>query len=396
MKCDCLMIHYGELSTKGENRKSFISCLTRNCRAALKGTDCVLSGRRDHLYVELNGTSEQEAVNRLSKVAGIQRISPVYKVGKGIESLKAEAVAAMKESGKHRFKVSCHRPDKSYPLSSYDVCCALGDAVLDSVEGSEVDLHDPEVNLKVSIREDAAYLSTKTYPGLGGYPLGMAGKVTLLLSGGIDSPVACYKLLRRGIKVDCLHFAAPPYTSGQVIYKLLDILKELLPYQADFRLDVFPFTKIQEEIYKHVPEPYCITIMRRMMLRIAERVAKARGSLSIATGEDVGQVASQTLDSIYAINEVTSFPVLRPLCVEDKVDVIDLAKKINTFDISIRPYEDCCTIFKPKRPKTKPDLARCKEFEARFDFASLIEEGLQGIRTIYVSLDGVREEEPRQ
>ena len=213
----------------------------------------------------------------------------------------------------------------------------------------------------------------------------LIGKATMLLSGGIDSPVAAYSLLRRGIKIECVHFASPPYTSEAVIDKLKDILYLLTPYQSDIRLDVVPFTKIQEAIYEHVPEPYCITIMRRMMVRIAAKLASSRGSLAIASGESIGQVASQTLESMQVINEVTSFPFLRPLCVNDKVDVIDKAKEIGTFDISIRPFEDCCTIFKPRHPKTKPDLAHCLRYEALFDYEKMIEEAINGISPIFVS-----------
>lgn len=386
MNCDYLMVHYGELSTKGENKKAFIQCLTHNVRHALKGLDCQVSGKRDHIYVHLGSPDiEAEAVQRLLLVSGIQRISPVYKVNREQAELAKAGAELIIESGKSKFKVETKRSDKTYPLDSYGICRLIAGAALKENKGLSVDVHNPEVTLRCNLREDAAYLSLTSYTGLGGYPLGMNGKVTLLLSGGIDSPVAAYSLLRRGIKIEGIHFASPPYTSMAVIDKLKDILAVLNTFQSDIRLDIVPFTKIQEAIYEHVPEPYCITIMRRMMMRLAERWAKKRKSLAIATGESIGQVASQTLESLQVINSVTNFPVLRPLCVSDKVEVIDLAKKIGTYDISIRPFEDCCTIFKPKKPKTHPNIEHVLRYESFFDFEPLLEEALNGITSIYMA-----------
>ena len=386
MNCDYLMVHYGELSTKGNNRKEFISCLTGNVRHALKGLECKVEGKRDHIYVRLpNPTVEEEAISRLLSVSGIQRISPVYKCSRDEGELAACGASLIRDSMKSTFKVETKRSDKTYPLDSYAICRLIASAALKTDSRLSVDVHNPEVTLRCNLREDAAYLSLSSYPGLGGYPLGMNGKVTLLLSGGIDSPVAAYSLLRRGIKIEGLHFASPPYTSMAVIDKLKDILSVLNGFQSDIRLDVVPFTKIQEAIYEHVPEPYCITIMRRMMMRLAESWARKRKCLAIATGESIGQVASQTLESLQVINEVTNYPILRPLCVSDKVEVIETAKRIGTFDISIRPFEDCCTIFKPKKPKTHPNIEHVRRYESFFDFLPLLEEALSGINTIYMS-----------
>jgi thiamine biosynthesis protein ThiI len=220
----------------------------------------------------------------------------------------------------------------------------------------------------------------------------MNGKVLLLLSGGIDSPVAAYSLLRRGIKVECIHFAAPPYTSEAVIDKLKDLIGVLNVYQPKIKINVVPFTKLQESIYKYVAEPYCITIMRRMMLRIATKVAKKCRALALATGESIGQVASQTLVSIQTINDVTNFPILRPLAVEDKVSIMNTARRIGTYEISIRPYEDCCTIFKPKKPKTKPKIEECEFFEKKWDWASQVDECVSSITSILME-DGIEQVE---
>ena len=387
MKADMLLIHFGELSTKGDNRKVFIAALLHNIRLALKPFELSARGDRDHIYVALEGHDPAPVIARLKEVSGIQRISLVVEVPSDIEAMKAASLELIREEkGLKRFKVDVKRVDKRFPLDSYGVACAIADHILEAEEGYEVDLHEPEIRVKVTLRSDTTFLSCHDELGLGGYPLGMIGKVTMLLSGGIDSPVAAFSLIRRGIKVECLHFASPPYTSMAVIDKLKDILAALNVYQQDIKLQVLPFTKLQDAIYANVPEPYCITIMRRMMIRLALAMAKKNHCLAIATGESIGQVASQTLESIGVIEEVAnSFPILRPLCVEDKLSIIEKSKKIGTYDISIRPYEDCCTIFKPKRPKTRPHLDECLEYESRFDYESLIQECLQGVTTICYS-----------
>lgn len=381
MKFDSLMIHYGELSTKGNNRKSFIDKLAKNVRHALKKfPGCEVKGNHDFLSVSLGEEDPDAVLSVLQEVSGIQKISLVAKVEKDVEAIKTASLELLKDEGDKAFKIEVKRVDKSFPLDSYGLCVEVADYLLDHTS-LKVDLHNYDLMLRIIVRENAAYLSCKEAQGLGGYPLGMNGKVLLLLSGGIDSPVAAYKLLRRGIKVEGLHFASPPYTSSRVLDKLEDLLKALNAFQPSIRLHVAPFTKLQEAIYEHVPEPYCITIMRRMMLRIATKVAAKKGCLALATGESIGQVASQTIDSLYVINDVTNLPILRPLCCDDKVSIIALAKKIGTYDISIRPYEDCCTIFKPKKPKTKPHLEDCLYYESKFDYQSLIDECVEALET---------------
>lgn len=385
MKYDYLMIHYGELSTKGNNRKQFIQALLHNVRVALKPFEVVCKGDHDHIYVYLGDKKVEPIAERLQDVSGIQKISLVAKSEKDVETLKANACELLDLERGKTFKVEVKRTDKAYPLDSHGIAVALGDAVLDHRPDLFVDVHEPDILLKVQVRKEGAYLSCHEVPGIGGYPMGMNGKVTMLLSGGIDSPVAAYSLMRRGIKVECLHFAAPPYTSEAVIDKLKDLLKALNLYQNDIKLEIAPFTELQLDIYKYVPEPYCITIMRRMMLRIAEGVARKNCCLAIATGESIGQVASQTLASVQTINAVTSFPILRPLCCSDKLQIISTAEKIGTFDISIRPYEDCCTIFKPKKPKTKPRIDECEEYEAKWDWQSQVARCIEQTKKIYLS-----------
>lgn len=384
MNANMLMIHYGELSTKGDNRKAFIACLLHNVRVALKPFGLESKGDRDHIYVYLKEDDYRPVMDRLKEISGIQRISVVMKCGPTLEEMRSSALALLKEKGAHSFKLDVKRVNKRFPLDSYGIAVDIADYILERADFA-VDLHTPDAKMKITLREDACYLSCHDELGLGGYPLGMIGKVTMLLSGGIDSPVAAYALIRRGIRVECLHFASPPYTSTAVIDKLRDILACLNNYQADIKLQILPFTKLQEAIYTNVPEPYCITIMRRMMIRLAVAMAKKNHALAVATGESIGQVASQTLESIGVIEEVTNFPILRPLAVEDKLGIIEKSKRIGTYEISIRPFEDCCTIFKPRRPKTKPKLDDCLEYEKRFDYESLIQDCLAGVETIYYS-----------
>lgn len=376
-----LMVHYGELSTKGNNKNAFIKMLAKNVRQGLKKIpDISVTYDRDHLFVRTSDLMEKAVIERLQEIPGIQKITPVYELDKDPEIWKAKVIELLDGFEGTSFKCRVKRVDKTFPLHSYDIAVMLADEII-TKKGLKVDLHNPDIVVSCEIREKKTYLSCVSYPGSGGYPLGMNGKSMVLLSGGIDSPVAAYMMLRRGIRIECLHFAAPPYTSSQVLYKLEDIIEKLGTYQDSIRLHVVPFTKLQVAIYDNVDESYCITIMRRMMLRIAERYAKKRHCLAIATGESIGQVASQTLASMEAINAVTSFPIIRPLSCMDKLQVISLSQKIDTFDISIRPYEDCCTIFKPKNPTTKPKVKECEYYESKFDYESLIEECLANIET---------------
>lgn len=381
MKYDSLMIHYGELTTKGNNRRSFIDMLTHNVRVALKAFPNVeVKSSRDHLYVLLGEEKPMPIISRLQEVPGIHEISLIAKVGREPEVIQKAALDLIQKEAGHTFKIDVRRVDKTYPLRSYDLTVQVADYILDHTALS-VDVHTPDIEMRILLREDGVFLSSHRYPGLGGYPLGMNGKALMLLSGGIDSPVAAYYLLRRGIKIECIHFASPPYTQMAVIDKLVELLGELNEYQPAIRLHIVRFTEIQEAIYEKIPEPYCITIMRRMMLRIASRLAKKEGCLCLATGESIGQVASQTLESLVAINDVTNTPILRPLATADKVAIMDKAREIGTYDISIRPYEDCCTIFKPKKPKTKPKIEECVYYEARFDYEKMIEEALSCVET---------------
>ncbi len=384
MKNAYFLIHYGELGTKGGNRRLFIKELAKNIRHSIKGfPHASLTYDHDHAYVEIGDEDEQLLLKRLMDVSGIQKISLVKKCERDFDAVLENALSLIKEETGKTFKVITKRADKLYPLDSMEISRKVGGYILKNTT-LEVDVHDPDIALHIDLRKDFAYLYAHSYPGAGGYPLGMNGKVMMMLSGGIDSPVASYLLLRRGIRIECIHFAAPPYTSDAVLDKLKDILKVLSHYQSEIKLHIVPFTKLQLAIYQNCDEPYCITIMRRMMYRIATKLAKKCHCLGVANGESIGQVASQTLDSMITINDVTNFPIIRPLACEDKLTSIELAKKIGTYDISIRPYEDCCTIFKPKKPKTKPKISECEYFEKKWDFEAMIDKALENTKGIFI------------
>ena len=384
MTYDHIMVRFGELSTKGKNKKDFIRVLANNIKNALRDFSNVsIETRFDHIYVVLNGNDPEPIIEVLQDVSGIHSLSLVYKTDPDIENLKKVSLELIQKEEGQTFKVKAKRADKSYPIISEDIIRHVAGVILANTN-LKVDVHNPDILLSIEIRQEGAYVFCKTYPAAGGYPLGVGGKIMHMLSGGIDSPVAAYLLMRRGIKIECIHFASPPYTNVGVIEKLKDLLSKLNKYQLEIRLNIIPFTKIQEEIYRNADESYAITIMRRMMFRLADRLAHRRRCPAISSGESVGQVASQTLESMYTINEVTSLPVLRPVVAMDKVDIIKLARKIDTYEISIRPFEDCCTIFAPKSPKTKPSLEKSKEFEEKFDYESLINEALDHVEVIYV------------
>lgn len=390
-----LLIHFGELSTKGLNKKRFIQQLAKNIRHSLKAQALVgtVQTDRDHLYILFDEPTDiLPYVDIFQRISGIQKITPVLRCELDIRKIKEAALTLAKEQEFKTFKVACRRANKAFPLDSFGVMREVGGFLLASLKTKKVDVHNPDLTLNIEIRDDYAYLSFVNYPGCGGYPLGTNGKVLHLLSGGIDSPVAAYLLLRRGILVEMIHFAAPPYTSERVVDKLTSLMKKLNLYQARIRLHIIPFTDLQLSIYKHAAEPYCITIMRRMMMRISSRLADKLGLPAISTGESIGQVASQTLNSMKVINEVTNTPIIRPLAVFDKLEIIKISKDIDTYDISIEPYEDCCTIFKPKKPRTNPRSKDCEFYEKQWDYESQIASCLENERIIDVEEGVIKSE----
>ncbi len=384
LKIELILIRYGELSTKGKNRKDFINRLTNNIKNALSDFDMLTYQKTfDRLYLYLNGADSEEVSSRLKKVFGLSSFSCAAKVNSDLdEMIDAGFQVAMQSVGK-TFKVDTRRHDKKFFKTSDEINRAVATQILKNSEW-KVDVHNPDLRIQIEVREDCTYIMKETIPGAGGYPVGVAGKGLLLLSGGIDSPVAGYLAMKRGIQVECIHYASPPYTSSAAQQKVLDLAKIISTYQGSIKVTTIPFTDLQLAIYEHCNESYAITIMRRMMFRIAEEVAKRHKCLAIITGESVGQVASQTLESMNCINDVISLPVLRPVCTLDKLEIIDLANKIETYKTSILPFEDCCTIFTPKSPVTKPTLQKCEYYETRFDFEPLIQKCIEESKVIWL------------
>ncbi len=382
---DTVLIRYGELTTKGKNRKDFIRKLEQNIRGILKPYEALEYRRTyDRIYIRLNGTDPEAVKEKLKKVFGISSFSFTEKVPSDLEAIKERCLCIAKDSGKHTFKMIARRHDKSFPINSDGINRMTAGYILQNTD-MKVDVHHPELELRVEVHSEETYLMSDKIPGAGGYPTGINGKVLLMLSGGIDSPVAAYELMKRGLDVEAVHFASPPYTSENAKQKVLDLAGMMSEYnQGRMRVHMVNFTPLQLEIYKTAGDPYAITLMRRMMVRLAEQIAKDSGCLAIGTGESLGQVASQTLESIACINAVISIPVLRPLICMDKVEIIDLARRIGTYETSILPYEDCCTIFDPKNPVTKPTDRKASSYEARFPYDSMIADALRETEVITV------------
>lgn len=383
MDYNVIIIRFGELSTKGKNKKDFINALRVSINKALANFDVDIVPRHDHIYIYLKEENE-EIISILKEIPGMHSFSLALKVEEDdLDELKKIALNEIKKEEGKTFKIKSKRIDKSFPYISEDIIKELAGEILRNTD-LKVDVHNPDILFSVEVRNDGVYFFTKTIEGIGGYPKGSIGRALMMLSGGIDSPVASYLLIKRGVELSFIHYASPPYTSSLVIEKLKDLLEELKKYQYKIHLYIYPFTKIQETIYENKEEGYEVTIMRRMMYRIAEKVAKKYHLSVICNGESIGQVASQTLESIETINSVTNMPIIRPLATYDKLDIIEIAKKINTYEISIRPYQDCCTIFPILKPKTHPKIEECEKIEARFDYEALIEEGMNNIELIVI------------
>ena len=369
-----IVIKYGELTTKKGNRNTFINALKNNIKRVLVNNDYNIIANRDHIYIETKEIND--VLKKLKKVCGIQGILVAYKVNTNTDTIKEEVLNILKNMTFKTFKVETKRALKSFPINSMEFSRIIGGHILKNIPNINVDVHKPDVLVKIEIREDT-YIYFNEIKGIGGYPAGIQGKGLLMLSGGIDSPVAGYMALKRGIDIDCLYFESPPHTSLQAKEKVVKLASILNEYSGNVRLLVVPFTKLQEEIYKNVLSEYNITILRRMMYRIASRL----GYKVLINGESVGQVASQTIDSMYVINSVTNLPIIRPVSCLDKLEIIDIAKKIGTYETSILPYEDCCTIFVPKHPVINPKIEKCLLYE-NFSYEDLIEECINNIEII--------------
>lgn len=381
-----IIIKYGELTTKHDNINFFIKTLKNNIESSLSGIDNKITYDVGRMFIETD--EYEEVVKKLTNTFGIHEINIAYEIDdRSLDNISKVLIELLSDKEFNTFKVVTKRSDKSYPIKSMDVSKTLGGVVLKNKKNVKVDVNNPELLINIEIRNNKAYLYFEKIEGIGGYPVGTLGKGMLMLSGGIDSPIAGYLAMKRGIRIEGVYFDSPPHTSIDAKNKVLELASILSSYSGYVKLHVIHFTEIQEAIYRYCPKEYMITIMRRMMYRIAEKLAHKNNCKAIINGESVGQVASQTLTSMAAINEVIKMPVLRPVCCYDKIEIIDLAKKIGTYDISIRPFQDCCTIFVPEHPVINPEIEKAREYEQAFDFDSLINEAVKNDEVIKLPLD---------
>lgn len=377
-----VLIKYGELTTKKDNRNFFINSLKKNIFSKLSNFEFDIIDDYYRMFIIPKNDDIEDIVIKLQDIFGIHAISIAYNSeDTDVENIKNMSLDIMNEVDGKTFKVVTNRSNKAYSIKSMEMNNIIGAHILKNTE-FKVDVHNPDVYLYVEIRRDAVYIYNEDIPGLGGYPVGTLGRGLLMLSGGIDSPVAGYQMIKRGVQMYYLYFESRPHTSLEARNKVIRLARKLERYNSNGKLMVVNFTKIQEAIYKNLDPSYLITIMRRMMYRIAERVAKRNNCLAIVNGESVGQVASQTLSSILSVNDVTNYPILRPLCSFDKLDIIEISKKIDTYEISIEPYEDCCTVFVPRHPVINPNLKHIYEEESKYDFEELLNEAVKTVEIV--------------
>ena len=382
-----IMIKYGELSTKKANINLFLKQLKDNLSFALEDLDVEIKFDKGRMFISLKKDNFEEVEKALNHVFGIHEYDIAYKFNdKNFDKIANFVLKLVKQKDFNTFKVVTKRSDKNYPISSMDFSRQIGAVILKNIEGVKVDIHEPELLVSIEIRMDAVYIYFNSEKGIGGYPVGVAGKGLLMLSGGIDSPVAGYMAIKRGVKLECIYFESPPHTSIEAKNKVLELASKLALYNNDIKVHIIRFTDIQQAIYQNCPHAYLVTIMRRMMYRIAERIARMNNCKILVNGESIGQVASQTLTSMNVINETVRIPVIRPVACFDKLEIIDFAKKIGTYKTSILPYEDCCTIFVPEHPVINPTFEEAREYEKNIDYEKMIYEAIKNHEVIKISL----------
>ena len=376
-----LLVRMGEIFLKGDNRMFFIKALVRHIKKAVDGTGALVELTQGRIFLR-DITDMEDVIRRVTRVFGVHSVSPVVQCEKTMDAICREAVEMMKPlSG--TFKCAARRADKRFPLDSMQINEEVGYQVLTACPQLTVDVHKPQHELNIEVRENA-YLYVEKIPAVGGMPVGTNGKAMLLLSGGIDSPVAGYMIAKRGVQLNCIHYHSFPFTSEQAKQKVIDLAKQLSAYAGPIRMYVVPFTELQQELYQKCPESQLTILMRRYMMRIANRIAHRANCSALITGESIGQVASQTMDGLCCTNAVCDMPVFRPLIGFDKTEIMDYAEKIGTYETSILPYEDCCTIFTPKHPQTKPRVEQLIESEKLIDGEGLIRRAIEGIEIINI------------
>jgi len=386
-----ILVRFGDLTLKGKNQKVFLKTLYKLFSQKMAGLNVDIDYLFDRIFIHLNDEDVDKVIERLNLVSGISSYSLVLKCSNDLEEIKVKSKELMDDVVKTKvtFKVNTRKRYKDYPMHSMDVTKAVSGYVLKNNQNLVVDVHNPQVELNIEIREDGAYLFNTHIRAMGGYPVGVAGKGLLMLSGGIDSPVAGYLAMKQGVEIECIHFESTPLTSIESAQKVVDLVKVIAKYAPNNRINLhmIPFKEIHMALLENIPESYNITIMRRMMYRIAEKLAKKKNCLCIINGESVGQVASQTLGSMNTINSVTNYPILRPLVTYDKADIIAISQKIGCFDLSIKPFEDCCTVYVPKAPATAPKIDKALEYEKKFDYEKLIDEAVENVNSIIINKD---------
>lgn len=385
---NCIIIKFGELFTKGKNRNNFISLLEKNIKNYLKEFKKLSYFKyHDHICIELNNEDYLKIINILKDISGIYSLSPAIKTKSDLKIIQDNIFFLINKikNKKKTFKIFYKRSNKNIGFSSKEVIDYIANNILEKTK-LKVDIHNPDISIFIEVRNDGVFIFLEKILSIGGYPIGMNGKILMLISGGIDSPVASYLLMKKGIILEFVHFASPPYTKEAVIDKIKDILKELKKFQFFIKLYIVNFTEIQTKIYEVFNESYAITVIRRMMYRIAIKLANKNNCLAIANGDSIGQVSSQTIYSMNVIEEVNNekISIIRPLSIFDKIDIIKIAKKINTYDISIRPYDDCCTIFSHKNSKTKPNIKKILLFEKKINYDYLIDKAIKNIKVVTI------------
>ena len=391
MMYDQILVRFGDLTLKGKNQKEFLRRLYSLMDLKMRGLNVNIERAHDRIYIHLNDSDVEEVEKRLQLVSGISSYSLVTKCSNELQVIKETALSLMKQivTSETTFKIETKRANKNYPLTSLEVTKHVSGYVLANHNLLKVDVHNPSVTLHLELKGDSCYLYNKEIKAMGGFPVGVAGKGLLMLSGGIDSPVAGYLAMKQGIEIECIHFESTPLTSIESAQKVVDLVKKMAKYapKNTIKLHMIPFKEMHMALLDNVPESYNITIMRRMMYRIASRLAEKKKCLCLVNGESVGQVASQTLGSMNTINSVTNLPVIRPLCTYDKADIIRISRHIDCFELSIKPFEDCCTVYVPKAPATSPKKDKAELYEKAFDYETLVEEAVLNVNTISINMD---------
>jgi len=386
-----ILVRFGDLTLKGKNQKVFLQKLYKLMAVKMEGLEVEIENQHDRIFIHLLNEDVNKVVERLNLVSGISSYSLVVKCDNDISEIKKTSLELMKEvvNKPTTFKVTTKRSNKNYPMHSMEVTKHVAGFVLANHKDLRVDVHNPEVTLNIELRRDACYLFNTEVRALGGFPVGVAGKGLLMLSGGIDSPVAGFLAMKQGVEIECVHFESTPLTSIESAQKVIDLVKKMAKYAPNNKINVHmvPFKELHMALLDNIPESYNITIMRRMMYRIATKLAQKNQCLCLINGESVGQVASQTLGSMQTINAVTNYPILRPLCTYDKQDIIKISQKIDCFELSIKPFEDCCTVYVPKAPATAPKLDKAIQYEKAFDFEPMVDEAVENTNSITIDMN---------